>query len=69
MLYLGIDQHKDQLTINLRNEQGEVVQKGQIKTVHADIDEVFKKIGKNHQCRHAWCRASREKPRAVVTKR
>ena len=27
MPYLGIDQHKDQLTINRRNEQGDVVQK------------------------------------------
>jgi len=46
MLYLGIDQHKDQLTINLRNEQGDVTQKGQIKTVHADIDDFFDKLRK-----------------------
>jgi transposase len=46
MLYLGIDQHKEQLTINLRNEQGDIVQKGQIKTVHADIDEFFGKLRK-----------------------
>ncbi len=25
MLYLGIDQHRKQLTVNLRNEQGDVV--------------------------------------------
>ena len=41
MLYLGIDQHKHHLTINIRNEQGEVMQKGQISTNHADVDEFF----------------------------
>jgi transposase len=41
MLYLAIDQHKHQLTINIRNEQGEVMQKGQISTNHADIDDFF----------------------------
>jgi len=30
MLYLAIDQHKHHLTVNTRNEQGEVMQKGQI---------------------------------------
>jgi transposase len=41
MLYLAIDQHKNHLTINVRNEQGEVMQKGQVRTNHADIDEFF----------------------------
>ena len=41
MLYLSIDQRKHHLTINIRNEQGEVMQKGQISTNHADIDEFF----------------------------
>jgi len=41
MLYLAIDQHKTQLTINIRNEQGDVMQKGQISTTHADIDDFF----------------------------
>ena len=41
MLYLAIDQHKHHLTINIRNEQGEVMQKGQISTNHAEIDEFF----------------------------
>ena len=41
MLYLAIDQHKNQLTINIRNEQEDVVQKGQVSTNHADIDEFF----------------------------
>jgi len=41
MLYLAIDQHKHHLTINIRNEQGDVMQKGQISTNHADIDDFF----------------------------
>jgi len=36
MLYLAIDQHRDQLTINLRNEQGDIIQKDQISTKHND---------------------------------
>jgi hypothetical protein len=34
MLYPAIDQHRDPLTINLRNEQGDVIQKDQISTEH-----------------------------------
>jgi transposase len=41
MLYLAIDQHKNQMTINIRNEQGDVIQKGQISTNHTDIDDFF----------------------------
>ena len=41
MLYLAIDQHKHHLTINIRNEQGEVMQKGQISTHHAEVDDFF----------------------------
>jgi transposase len=41
MLYLAIDQHKHQLTVNVRNEQGDVIQKGQVSTDRADIDEFF----------------------------
>jgi len=46
MLYLAIDQHKHQLTINIRNEQGDVMQKGQISTNHADIDDFFANFAK-----------------------
>ena len=41
MLYLAIDQHKSQLTVNVRNEHGTVVQKGQVSTNRNDIDEFF----------------------------
>ena len=32
MLYLAIDQHRKQLTVNLRNEQGDVLLKRQVST-------------------------------------
>ena len=32
MLYLGIDQHKRQLTVNLRGEDGSVILKRQVST-------------------------------------
>jgi transposase len=41
MLYLAIDQHKNQMTINIRNEHGDVIQKGQVSTNHTDIDDFF----------------------------
>jgi len=41
MLYLAIDQHKNYLTINIRNEQGDVIQKGQVRTSPDDVDEFF----------------------------
>ena len=46
MLYLAIDQHKTQLTINIRNEQGDVIQKGQVSTNHTDIDKFFAAFAK-----------------------
>jgi len=46
MLYLAIDQHKNYLTINVRNEQGDVMQKGQISTNHVDLDDFFSTFAK-----------------------
>ncbi|MDR0327591.1 MAG: IS110 family transposase [Planctomycetaceae bacterium] len=46
MLYLAIDQHKNQLTVNIRNEHGDVIQKGQVSTNHADIDDFFAAFAK-----------------------
>ena len=57
MLYLGIDQHKAQITINLRNERGNVIQQGQVSTDHAEIDELFRpdiglsQLGRNESSR------------------
>jgi transposase len=46
MLYLAIDQHRKQLTVNLRNEQGDVLVKRQVSTewprVRSFLDEVRK---------------------------
>ena len=46
MLYLAIDQHKAQLTVNLRNEKGDVILKDQISTDHAEIDDFFDKLAR-----------------------
>jgi len=46
MLYLGIDLHKAQITINLRNENGDVIQTGQIRTDHDSINDFFAKLVK-----------------------
>jgi transposase len=46
MLYLGIDLHKSQITINLRNENGDVIQTSQIRTDHDSIDDFFVKLVK-----------------------
>jgi len=52
MLYLAIDQHKEHLTINIRNEQGDVIRKGQIRTAPADINAFFDDfVKKARQCR------------------
>ena len=44
MFYLGIDQHARQLTISLRDEQGDVVQARQVSTQPEKIQEFFKRL-------------------------
>jgi transposase len=41
MLYLAIDQHRKQLTINLRNEEGEVLERRQVSTEWAKVRKFF----------------------------
>ena len=41
MLYLGIDQHARQLTISLRNEEGDVLQARQVSTAPEKINAFF----------------------------
>jgi hypothetical protein len=41
MLYLGIDQHKRQLTVNLRGEDGSVVFKRQVGTQRETVRAFF----------------------------
>ena len=44
MLYLGIDQHRKQLTVNLRNEEGEVVLKRQVSTQWDRVRKFFEEL-------------------------
>jgi len=41
MLYLGIDQHKRQLTVNLRDESGKVILKRQVSTQWEKVRAFF----------------------------
>lgn len=44
MLYLGIDQHRKQLTVNLRNEQGDVVLRRQVSTQWERVRKFFAEL-------------------------
>ncbi len=44
MLYLGIDQHAKQLTISLRNQDGDVILKRQVSTEPERCTEFFEKL-------------------------
>src|SRR5210317_1927824 len=44
MLYLGIDQHARQITISLRNEDGDVVQARQVSTYPEKINAFFTEL-------------------------
>jgi transposase len=44
MLYLGIDQHRKQLTVNVRDEQGDVVLKRQVSTEWDRVRKFFEEL-------------------------
>jgi transposase len=44
MLYLAIDQHSKQLTINLRNENGDVLQRRQVSTEWTKVRKFFEEL-------------------------
>lgn len=44
MLYLGIDQHRKQLTVNLRGEDGEVMLRRQVSTCWAAVREFLAEV-------------------------
>jgi transposase len=44
MFYLGIDQHRKQLTVNLRNEEGDVVLKRQVSTQWDRVRKFFEEL-------------------------
>ncbi len=53
MLYLGIDQHASQLTINLRNEDGDVMIRKQVSTKPHKILKFFESL--TRQCIESRC--------------
>jgi transposase len=44
MLYLGIDQHRKQLTVNVRDEEGDVVLKRQVSTEWERVRKFFEEL-------------------------
>ena len=46
MLYLGIDQHKRQLTVNFRSEDGTVILKRQVSTQWEKVRAFFADLAK-----------------------
>jgi transposase len=44
MLYLAIDQHSKQLTVNLRNEEGTVVERRQVSTDWEAVEGYFREL-------------------------
>jgi hypothetical protein len=44
MLYLGIDQHARQITISLRDDNGDVVQARQVSTEPQKINAFFQRL-------------------------
>src|SRR5262245_58185440 len=61
MLYLGIDQHARQITISLRDEQGDVLQACQVSTQPAKINAFFQQL-----TRERLPRTNRSPPYLVV---
>lgn len=49
MLYLGIDQHARQITISLRDENGDVVQARQVSTEPQKINAFFQRLTRERQ--------------------
>ena len=47
MLYLGIDQHARQLTISLRDDQGDVVQARQVSTQPEKVQEFVERLNRD----------------------
>lgn len=46
MLYLGIDQHRKQLTVNVRNEEGDVILRRQVSTQWDKVKAFFAELQK-----------------------
>ena len=49
MLYLAIDQHRKQLTVNMRNEKGDILLKRQVSTEWKRVREFFRDVQQQSQ--------------------
>ena len=56
MLYLAIDQHRKQLTVNLRNEAGDVILKRQVSTEWARVREFMEEVRESERAGGRVCR-------------
>jgi transposase len=54
MLYLAIDQHRKQLTVNLRDEQGDVLLRRQVSTRWAQVREFLQDMQQRGQQAGGW---------------
>ena len=61
MFYLAIDQHSEQLTVNLRDEEGDVVLRRQVSTKPERVESFFK--GLSQQCKIISVRSHRSERR------
>ncbi len=58
MLYLAIDQHRKQLTVNLRNEQGDVLLKRQVSTEWLRVRKFLEEVQKQSQAEGGFVASS-----------
>lgn len=54
MFYLGIDQHARQLTVNLRDQKGDVLLRKQVSTQPAKVTRFFEEL--TARCAENGCR-------------
>ena len=52
MLYLGIDQHARQLTISLRDEEGDVLEARQVSTAPPKVNAFFERLTRRRAARN-----------------
>src|SRR3990172_8491528 len=54
MLYLGIDQHRNHLTVNLRDEDGSTVFKRQVSTRWSQVRDFFVELRERTRAAGGW---------------
>ncbi len=55
MLYLAIDQHRKQLTVNLRNESGDVLLKRQVSTEWPRVRKFLEEVKTQSRSERGGC--------------